>query len=360
MKCPPAAKLVVIEKEFELELGGSLAQLEIAYETWGEANEDLSNCVLVIPAFSANCHARSSDADQEKGWWEHVIGPGLAIDTDLFHVICPSLLAGCGGTTGPLSKNVADSGLPYQGAFPIVTIGDLSRCHLELLNQLGIKKAHAICGGSMGAMQVLELGVHHTECAHRFLMISGTDQTRPATAAIRHLGRQAIMLDPKFENGFYGQSGPVAGIMLARQIGTVFYRSKQEFNDRFSWNPINEPSLGGITFDVQSYLAHQGGKMAGRFDANSYLRLSLAMDLHDISRHSSASDWNLDTCQAQFFVGGVQEDRLMPFDEQKELYECLMKNGAESHLGIFTSPVGHDAFLVDHEGIAGFIHNALA
>ncbi|MFT7617905.1 MAG: homoserine O-acetyltransferase [Planctomycetota bacterium] len=360
MKRPSSAQLVVIESEFELELGGSLPRLEIAYESWGQPDEDMSNCILVIPAFSANCHARSSDKDLEKGWWEHVIGPGLAIDTDRFYVICPSLLGGCHGTTGPLSENPNDENKSYQGAFPLVTIGDLARCHLKLLEQLGIEKAYAICGGSMGAMQVLEMGIHHPACASRIVTISGTDQTRPATAAIRHLGRQAIMLDENFRDGFYGDLGPEKGIMLARQIGTVFYRSKQEFNDRFPWQPINEPSLNGITFDVQSYLAHQGGKMVGRFDANAYLRLSMAMDLHDICRNDSQRNWDLESYGAEFFVGGVEEDRLMPLIEQTELHELLIANGAKSHLKTFTSPVGHDAFLVKHDGIDEFIRDSLS
>ncbi len=355
MKGPPAAQIAAIDVEFTLDLGGSLPSVSIAYETWGELNEERSNCILVVPAFSANCHARSSDLDPSPGWWEHFIGPGLAIDIERFFVVCPSLLAGCHGTTGPLSTNPTATNKNYEGGFPLVTIGDIARCHLLLLDALNIETAYAICGGSMGAMQSLEIGLHHGRRVQRVVAISGTDRTRPATAAIRHLGRRAILLDPAFKNGFYGANGPEGGLRLAREVGTVFYRSKKEFNDRFAWQPIATPSLSETTFDVQSYLAHQGAKMVGRFDANSYLRLSLAMDLHDLSRQGTECSPVI----PKFYIGGVEEDRLMPIDEQIALHEALLASGAASHMAKFSSPVGHDAFLVKHDKIGQFIGDAL-
>ncbi len=356
MQCLTASKIAEIDQSIALELGGSLPCVSIYYETWGKLRESRDNCILVLPAFSANCHARSSEKDPSKGWWEHMIGPGRPIDTDKFFVICPSLLGGCHGTTGPTSANPKNKEEPYQGDFPLLTIGDLVTVHLLLLDHLQIDSLHGVCGGSMGAMQALELGVHHGHRTKRVVTVSGTDRTRPATAAIRHLGRASIMLDPTFNKGFYGNEVPTEGVKLAREIGTVFYRSKVEFNERFDWKPIAPASLVNPTFDVQAYLAHQGMKIVNSFDANAYLRLSLAMDLHDLSRKKPEPISNRNPV---FYVGGVKEDRLMTLDEQIGLHEGLIAAGNQSHFCEFTSPVGHDAFLVIHEEIAAFIGDAL-
>lgn len=359
MQASPAAKTVVIDRPFELELGGRLPALTIAYETWGDLRCGGDDAVLVIPAFSAHSHARSSTGDPGQGWWEHMIGPGAPIDSRRHLVICASLLGGCHGTSGPRSPR-ADTGRSWTGDFPLVTIGDLVRCHLLLLDHLGIDRLACAVGGSMGAMQSLELGLHHPERTRGVIAISGTDRTRPATAAIRHLGRKAIMNDPDFRHGRYEGSGPRAGLELAREIGTVFYRSKEEFNHRFDWSPVAEPSLGGITFDVQSYLRHQGRKAVGTFDANSYLRLSLAMDLHDVGRGRASLAELLAGNPVHYLIGGVREDRLLPVAEQREIHETLIAAGCRSSFREFTSPVGHDAFLVEQPAIEGSIRDFLA
>ena len=220
MPIPPAAQVQTVDHEFAFEYGGAIPRLEIAFESFGSLNSARDNLVLVLPAFSAHCHIRSSAADPSPGWWEKMVGPGLAIDTDRFFVVCSSNLGGCHGTSGPRSTDPR-TGQDYGAHFPLVGIGDLVRAHLALLDALGINAAHAVIGGSMGAMQALESGLRHPGRTRRVIAVSGTDHTRPATAAIRHLGRKAIMLDPDFKGGHYGENLPRRGLGLARELGTT-------------------------------------------------------------------------------------------------------------------------------------------
>ncbi len=366
MARPIAAEIFVDERPFEPEMGGRLARLEIAYETWGRLNEARDNAVLVCPAFSAHAHAQSSERDPSPGWWEGMIGPGRAFDTDRFFVVCPSLLGGSYGTTGPLSID-PETDAPYRGRFPPVTVRDIVDVHLRLLDHLGIETLHAAAGGSLGAMETLELGVRHSDRVGRVFAISGTDFTRPYTAAIRHLGRQAILLDPAFQGGEYEEGhGPVGGLRLAREIGTLYYRSPEEFNERFTHHPIAPPTIHGITFEVQSYLDHQGQKAVSMFDANCYLTLSLAMDLHDIWRGHRSHDQALRTVtETAFRVVAVQEDRLIKVAEQEHLNRLLSMADIDAELKVISSPIGHDAFLAKSERrrmtelVKGFIESEI-
>ncbi len=343
----PGQRLVAIDSEpLELEHGAILPSLEIAYERWGKLAEDRNNVILVCPAFSAQSHAQSHVEDPSPGWWEGMIGPGAALDTDRYCVLCPSLLGGTSGTTGPTSINLATEE-PYGKSFPAISVGDLVRVHLRLLDLLGIHQLQAVVGGSLGAMQTAELGVRHPGRARHVVAISGTDFTRPYTAAIRHLGRRAIQLDPDFQEGAYADQGPGAGLALARQMGTLYYRSREEFNSRFDRRPIATPSRDGITFEVQSYLEYQGQKAIGRFDANSYLTLSLAMDLHDLWRGDRSREEILAPVAASFFIVGVPEDRLIPHDEQLALHHALESAGKASTFHSMSSQIGHDAFLAE-------------
>jgi homoserine O-acetyltransferase len=278
-----------------------------------------------------------------------MIGPDKAIDTNKHFVLCPSLLGGTSGTTGPTSINPATD-QPYGNSFPAISVGDLVQVHLRLLDQLGISSLHAVIGGSLGAMQATELGIRHPGRCRHVITISGTDFTRPYTAAIRHIGRRAIQLDPAFKGGDYRTHGPDAGLTLARQVGTLYYRSREEFNSRFPRQPINKPSRDGITFEVQSYLEYQGKKAVGQFDANSYLTLSLAMDLHDLWRGANHPSEILAPVDAEFLTIGVPEDRLIPHDEQLSLHEALLAAGKSSAFFSMSSQIGHDAFLADVKG----------
>lgn len=347
-RTPIGAHTFADDRGLDLEYGGRLPQLEIAYESWGRLSGSRDNAILVCPAFSGHSHAASHEGDPSPGWWEGMIGPGRAFDTDRFFVICPSLLGGSYGTTGPLSID-PETEEPYRGRFPVVTVRDLVRTHIRLLDHLRIDRLFAAVGGSLGGMETLELGIRHPGRADRILSASATDRTRPYTAAIRHLGRQAILLDPAYNGGEYEDGGPEGGIGLARQIGTLFYRTRDEFDQRFRWQPIHEPAVDGVTFDVQSYLRHQGEKILGAFDANSYLTLSLAMDLQDIWRDFPSREEALEPVAAEFMIVGVKEDRLIPIDEQEWVHHALITAGKVSHWHRISNHVGHDTFLVDKD-----------
>lgn len=332
----------------DLQFGGRLEQLEVRWETWGELDDKRSNAILLCPAFSADSHASSHRQDPVPGWWEGMIGPGKALDTERYCVICPSLLGGTRGTTGPLSINPL-TGQAYAGTFPVISVRDIVAVHLRLLDRLGIDQLAATIGGSLGAMEVLELVVRNPGRARHAIAISGTDATRPFTAAVRHLGRRAIQLDKAYQNGDYGDRPPYKGMALAREIGTLFYRSRTEFNQRFDQRPTHPPSRDGISFDVESYLEYQGEKGAAQFDPNSYLTLSLAMDLHDIWSDSADRGQMLKAVDTRFLIVGAKEDRLIPIDEQLEVHQLLENAGIASEFIGFSSPIGHDAFLVDIE-----------
>lgn len=334
---------LVDSSPLSLEYGGEVPHLEIDYETWGRLSPARDNAILICPSFSSHSHARSHQENREPGWWEDMIGPGKALDTSRFFVICSSLLGGCHGTTGPQSIN-PETGKPYAGDFPIITIRDIVDVQVRLLDHLGIETAHAAVGGSMGAMETIQLAVRHPSRSRRIIALSGTDKTRPYTATIRHVGRRAIMLDPDFKGGFYSVV-PRQGLKLAREIGTIFYRSREDFNTRFSCDPLNPPILGGITFDFQSYLNHMGNKILDYFDANSYLRLSFSMDLFDVSRGYGSLEAALERVEAEFFVMGVEQDPLIPIDEQKNFHQALLRAGKRSEWHLLRSHYGHDAFL---------------
>ncbi len=348
MPAPIGARTFVDETPLALEYGGVLPRLEVAYETWGQLSRLKDNAVLICPAFSGHSHAQSHAGDPSPGWWEGLIGPGRAFDTERYFVVCTSLIGGSFGSTGPRSLDPA-TGKPWGGSFPIVSVRDLVAAQMRLIDHLGIAVLKAAAGGSLGGMETLELAIRYPGRVQKVLSASATDRTRPYTAAIRHLGRRMIQLDPAYQGGFYEGPGPSAGLAIAREIGTLFYRSREEFNQRFKWQPVRPPNLRGITFDVESYLEHQGNKILADFDANSYLLLSLAMDLHDLWRGWEGREEALERVDAEFLILGVDEDRLIPIDEQEWMHHALITAERRSHFRRVSNHVGHDTFLVDRD-----------
>lgn len=346
--CMPGVQWMTLEGPIELEYGDSLPKVDIAYETLGTLSPERDNVILICPAFSAHSHVRSHELNPAPGWWERMVGPGLAIDTQKFYVICPSLLGNNHGTTGPTSIH-PETGEPYRASFPEITIKDIADVHMRLLDALGVEKVYAAIGGSLGGMQSLELAARYPKRFEKFISVSSTDHTRPYTAAVRHLGRQSIMLDQDFKGGNYDENFPAKGLKLARELGTLFYRSREEFNERFDWKPLRKPKLGAINFDVQSYLNHQGTKAIGRFDPNCYLLLSLAMDLHDVTRGFANPMDAYRNIESKALIVGVPEDRLIPIDEQLALYRSLCDAKVDCTWAQISSSIGHDAFLVEHE-----------
>lgn len=328
-----------------LRLHGELPSHDIAWESWGRLNARRDNAVFVCAGISASSHARSHAGDPESGWWEEMVGPGLAIDTDRFFVVSCNWLGGCFGTTGP-SSTEPGTGRPWRLRFPLLTLHDLGASVMRLLDGLGIVRLHATVGSSLGGMVVLALASDFPERVGRVVSISGTAWTRPGPLAIRHIQRSCILLDPAFRGGDYGPSDmPLAGLSIARQIGFTNYRSVAEWNVRFGRDREDGPHGFGADFAVETYLEHQGRKFAERYDPATYLYLSKAMDLFDLRSPGGGVSEALSAVPGPFFVIGVDSDLLFPPEEQKEISDAVVPGRAGSRFLLLTSLYGHDAFL---------------
>lgn len=269
-----------------LDWGGVLPEYNIAYETWGQLNEDKSNVILLHTGLSASSHAHSTSPNPKPGWWEKFIGSGAALDTDKYFVICSNVIGSCYGSTGPQSVDPAN-GERYATRFPILTMEDMVRAQFRLLDAFRIKKLHASLGSSMGGMQSLAAGVLFPERVGKVVSISGCARSHPYSIAMRHTQRQVLMMDPNWARGFYYHGiPPHAGMKLAREIATVTYRSGPEWEQRFGRrraDPARPPALCP-DFLIETYLDHAGEKFCLEYDANSLLYVSKAMDLFDLGR----------------------------------------------------------------------------
>lgn len=269
-----------------LDWGGVLPQFNIAYESWGRLNNQKSNAILLHTGLSASSHAHSTDANPKPGWWEKFIGPGAPLDTDKYFVVCTNVIGGCYGSTGPSSIDPAD-GQNYATRFPILTMEDMVRAQIRLLDAFGIEKLYASVGSSMGGMQSLAAGVLFPERVGKLVSVSGCARSHPYSIAMRHTQRQVLMMDPNWSRGFYYNSiPPHAGMKLAREIATVTYRSGPEWEQRFGRrraDPSRPPALCP-DFLIETYLDHAGEKFCLEYDANSLLYVSKAMDLFDLGR----------------------------------------------------------------------------
>jgi homoserine O-acetyltransferase len=334
-----------LPEQFPLALGGSLPGLRIRWEEWGRRRGDGENTVVVFPALSAHSHLRSNADDSSAGWWEEMVGPGRAIDTERWHVLCASLIGSPYGSTSPLSEDPR-SGRPFGSDFPPITPADLVRAHKRLLDALGLRRVRAVVGASLGGMQAIQFAADHPDAVDRVIALSMTARTMPYTAALRRLGRQAILGDPDYEGGRYAQGkGPHAGLRLAREIGTVFYRSRDEFNARFRHDPVGGFRPADKTFEVESYLAAHGERFAPRFDANCYLVLSRCMDLMDLGAGQRSLEAGIARIRARTLVIGVDRDALIPIDEQQLVVRVLRDAGRDVRFERLSSIFGHDAFL---------------
>jgi homoserine O-acetyltransferase len=271
-----------------LDWGGILREFDIAYETWGDIRADKSNVILLHTGLSASSHAHSTGANPQPGWWEKFIGPGRALDTDKFHIICTNVIGGCYGSTGPSSIDPAD-GRRYATRFPILTMEDMVRAQFRLLDSLGVNKLYASVGSSMGGMQTLAAAVLFPDRVGRIASISGCARSHPYSIAMRHTQRQVLMMDPNWNRGFYyDKIPPHAGMKLAREIATVTYRSGPEWELRFGRRRADSSKPPALCPDflIETYLDHAGEKFCLTYDANSLLYVSKAMDLFDLSRES--------------------------------------------------------------------------
>ncbi|MDE0886162.1 MAG: homoserine O-acetyltransferase [Myxococcota bacterium] len=341
---------------FACEWGGVLPELHVAWESWGELSPGRDNAILLHTGLSASSHARSHPRNQHPGWWEEVVGPGLAIDTDRYFVICTNLIGGCYGSTGPSSTNPA-TGSPYAMDFPILTVRDMVRAQLLLLDHLGIDCLHASVGASLGGMQSLMLAALAPERVARVASISAAACSHPQSIAMRFVQRQAVMADPDWNEGrYYGKSFPHRGLRVAREMGTLTYRSGPEWMERFGRQRPRDcvPRLHE-DFQVERYLAYQGDKFCLQYDPNSYLYISKAMDLFDIADEDNSSGASpegvdlphLKSIAAPALVIGVKSDILFPVWQQRELAHLLEDSGNRVTYVELDSPYGHDTFLIE-------------
>ena len=281
-----ATQIYHSDKSLLLDHGGQLHEFDIAYETWGRMNESRSNVILLHTGLSASSHAHSTPENPQPGWWERFIGPGLALDTDKYHVICTNIIGGCFGSTGPSSIDPSD-GKRYATRFPILTIQDMVRAQFRLLDHLGVDKLHASVGSSMGGMQSLAAGVEFPSRVGRIVSISACARSHPYSIAMRYVQRKAILNDPNWNRGFYyGRVPPHVGMKLAREIATITYRSGPEWEQRFGRRraDASKPPALCPDFLVETYLDHAGEKFCLTYDPNSLIYVSKAMDLFDLGR----------------------------------------------------------------------------
>jgi homoserine O-acetyltransferase len=344
---------------FRCEWGGELPEIHLAYETWGRLSPERDNAVLLHTGLSASSHARSHAENPGAGWWEDFIGPDSALDTDEYFVICSNLLGGCYGSTGPTSTN-PETGEPYGPDFPIVTVDDMVRAQLLLLDHLGIDCLRAAVGASLGGMQSLALAAMAPERVRSLVSISAAASSHPQAIALRFVQRQAVMTDPEWRGGrYYGRSFPYRGQRLAREIGTITYRSGPEWEERFGRERLahGHPRLDA-DYQVEHYLRHQGERFCLQYDANSYLYISKAMDLFDLTadRGEGAA---IERIRCPSLVVGVTSDLLFPVWQQRELSQDLEKNRCDVTYVEIDAPYGHDTFLIEKERVGGAVRRHL-
>lgn len=345
-----------------LESGQRLKKATIAYETYGRLNKEKSNAILIEHAFSGDAHAAGwHDGDRKPGWWDSVIGPGKAFDTDKYFVICSNILGGCKGSTGPSSVN-PDTGKPYGLSFPVITIGDMVNAQKKLVDFLGIRQLFAVAGGSMGGMQVLQWSVSYPDLVRNVIAIATCAYSTPQQIAFSEVGRRAILFDPNWNKGdYYGGTPPTNGLALARMVAHITYLSDESMKQKFGRQLKDKTDYGfdfSTDFQVESYLQHQGDSFVKRFDANSYIFITKAIDYFDLTKNGSL-DEGLKDVKGRFLIISVSSDWLYPAYQSREIVMALTAGGAEVSYCEIKSMYGHDAFLLEAGQMNYLINNFL-
>jgi homoserine O-acetyltransferase len=349
----------------ELDNGSRLGPVTLAYETCGSLRPERDNAILVLHAFSGDAHVAHHPGQQGEagapGWWEAMVGPGKAIDTERYFVICSNILGGCKGSTGPCSENPATKA-PYGLDFPMVTIADMVRAQKALIDHLQISKLLAVIGGSVGGMQALQWCVSYPHMVGAAIPLATTMRHSAQAIAFNEIARQAIMADPKWQQGRYGDNPPELGLAVARMIGHVTYLSDEALRRKFG-RRLQEGSAGSFTFDsdfqVGSYLRYQGSKFVRRFDANSFLYITKAADYFDLTGNNEEAIVGLAGAAIRFLVISFSSDWLYPTYQSKELVRALKKEGLDVSFCEIKADCGHDAFLIENEQLAGMVRGFL-
>ena len=346
-----------------LESGRVLEQVTIAYEVYGALNADRSNAVLILHALSGDAHAAGYYAGDDKpGWWETMIGPGKGFDTDKYCLICSNVIAGCKGSTGPSSIDPA-TGKEYGVSFPFVTVGDMVRAQKLLIDHLGITKLLAVAGGSMGGMQALEWGVSYPEMVSSVISIASAPRHSPMQIAFNEVGREAIMADPNWNRGDYYQGeSPDSGLAVARMIGHITYLSDEAMHEKFGRRMRERKSADQVqVFEVESYLRYQGEVFTRRFDANTYLYITKALDYYDLSagRGVLVEVFRELPPDMRFLIIAFSSDWLYPPYQSKEIVHALKGNGLDCTYLEMSSSHGHDAFLLENKDLTRVVWHFL-
>ena len=329
---------------------GRLEEVKIAYETYGKLNNEKSNAILICHALSGDAHAAGwHKGDENPGWWDIVIGPGKALDTDKYFVICSNVLGGCKGTTGPSSVS-PKTGKPYGLDFPVITVKDIVDVQKRLIGFLGIKKLFAIVGGSFGGMQVLQWCVSYPDAVGLAVPIATSAYSSPQQIAFNEVGRRAITSDPDWTLGdYYGKTAPARGLSLARMIGHITYLSDESMHQKFGRRLQDRCEYSfnfDLDFQVESYLRYHGDAFVKRFDANSYLYITKAVDYFDLAKDGTLAEAFRDV-NAKFLVLSISSDWLYPSYQSREIVEALTANDVDVRYCEIKSNYGHDAFLLE-------------
>lgn len=345
-----ARQFAILPSPFPMWRGGELHGARIAYETWGALNEARDNAILLFTGLSPSAHAASSAADRSNGWWEGMIGPGLAIDTNRYFVACVNSLGSCFGSTGPASVDPA-TGSPYRLSFPDLSVEDIARAGYETLRSLRIERADTVIGPSLGGMTVLAYAAQFPGAARRLVSISGSAAASPFAIALRSIQREAIMRDPDWRAGAYTDEHPPAtGMRIARKLGMMTYRSAHEWRERFGRQPATEQPDGPFApeFAIQSYLEAHARRFVRAFDPNCYLYISRSMDRFDLAAHGGSHVAALARSRVEkALVIGVESDMLFAIDEQQRLAKAFEQAGSVTTFSPLDCIEGHDSFLID-------------
>ncbi|MBU1084622.1 MAG: homoserine O-acetyltransferase [Candidatus Omnitrophota bacterium] len=350
------------DKEFILESGMTIKGLRLAYETYGRLNEKRTNAVLICHALSGDAHAAGyHSGDKKPGWWEDMIGPGRAFDTDEYFVICSNVIGGCKGSSGPNSTDPS-TGRPYGLSFPIVSIKDMVSAQKALIDHLGVEKLLSVCGGSMGGMQALQWPVSYPDAVSSCIPMATTYKHSAQQIAFDEVGRQAIMADPAWNGGdYYEKEHPSAGLAVARMIGHITYMSNDSMERKFG-RILKKEKLGyefSSEFEVEGYLRYRGDSFVKRFDANSYLYLTKAMDYFDVQKKNSLQQAFKDI-KTKFLLIAFSSDWLYPPFQSKEIVTALKMNGINVTYCEISSDYGHDAFLLEFAEETKLVEHFLA